>query len=131
MFKQKSLSEKNAKRKVFRGVVHIFKTTFNNISIVCVTDIQGNVVTWSSSGACGFKGSRKATPYAAQTVTSNAVRKAIDLGLRQIEINISGPGTGRETAIRSVQNLGIPIFLIKDVTALPHNGCRPPKKRRI
>lgn len=89
------------------------------------------MVTWSSSGACGFKGSRKATPYAAQTVTSNAVRKAIDLGLRQIEINISGPGTGRETAIRSVQNLGIPIFLIKDVTALPHNGCRPPKKRRI
>nr|AEW12911.2 ribosomal protein S11 [Colacium vesiculosum] len=134
MLKQKKYKYKNTKatkRKIFRGVVHIFKTTFNNRSIVSVTDLRGNVISWASSGACGFKGSRKATPFAAQTVTDRAVRKAIEQGLRQIEINISGPGSGRETAIRSVQNLGIPILLIKDVTALPHNGCRPTKKRRI
>ena len=100
-------------------------------TIVSVTDLRGNVVSWSSGGACGFKGSRKATPFAAQTVASTAVKKAVEQGLRQIEINISGPGSGRELAIRSVQSLNRPILLIKDVTPLPHNGCRPRKKRRI
>ena len=89
------------------------------------------MVSWSSSGSCGFKGSRKATPFAAQTATNFAVRKAIDQGLRQVDITVSGPGSGRETAIRAVQAVGLNIYSIKDVTPLPHNGCRPSKKRRI
>ena len=93
--------------------------------------MKGNVISWSSSGACGFKGSRKGTPFAAQTATTIAVKKAMDQGMRQVEISISGPGSGRETAIRSIQTLGLNISLIKDVTAVPHNGCRPTKKRRI
>lgn len=93
--------------------------------------MKGSVVSWSSSGSCGFKGSRKGTPFAAQTATSLAVKKAMDQGIKQVEINISGPGSGRETAIRSIQALGLSISLIKDVTAIPHNGCRPAKKRRI
>jgi small subunit ribosomal protein S11 len=93
--------------------------------------MRGNVISWSSAGGCGFKGSRKSTPFAAQTVTELAIKKAMDQGLRQIEINVSGPGSGRETAIRSIQNLGLSIILIRDVTLLPHNGCRPAKKRRI
>nr|AEW12987.1 ribosomal protein S11 [Strombomonas acuminata] len=93
--------------------------------------MRGNVVSWSSSGSCGFKGSRKGTPFAAQTATENAIRKALDQGLKQIEINVSGPGSGRETAIRSIQSLGLSIILIRDVTLIPHNGCRPTKKRRI
>ena len=96
-----------------------------------MTDIRGNVIAWSSSGACGFKGSRKSTPFAAQTTTENAVRKALEQGIRQIEINVSGPGSGRDTAIRAIQNLGLGILLIRDVTRIPHNGCRPTKKRRI
>nr|YP_009144881.1 ribosomal protein S11 [Euglenaria anabaena]AKJ83328.1 ribosomal protein S11 [Euglenaria anabaena] len=129
MVKQKKLNVKNIKRKVSRGIVHI-KASFNN-TIVSVTDIRGNVISWSSSGACGFKGSRKSTPFAAQTTTENAVRKALDQGIRQIEINVSGPGSGRDTAIRAIQNLGLGILLIRDVTRIPHNGCRPTKKRRI
>lgn len=93
--------------------------------------MNGNVISWSSSGACGFKGSRKRTPFASQTTTVMAVKKGIDRGLRQVEIHIRGAGFGRDAAIRSIQSLGLGITVIKDVTPLPHNGCRPPKKRRI
>ena len=100
-------------------------------SIVSVTDLKGNVLSWSSSGMCGFKGSRKSTPFASQVSTTAALKKAIEIGLKQVEINISGPGSGRETALRAVSNLGLGIISIKDVTSIPHNGCRPTKKRRI
>lgn len=96
-----------------------------------MTDLKGDVISWSSSGSCGFKGSRKGTPFAAQTATTTAIKKAIDMGIKQVEINISGPGSGRETSIRSIQSAGLGITLIRDVTAIPHNGCRPTKKRRI
>ena len=96
-----------------------------------MTDLSGNIISWSSSGANGFKGSRKSTPFAAQTATTIAVKKAMDMGIRQVNINISGPGSGRETAIRSIQALGLNISTIRDVTPIPHNGCRPTKKRRI
>lgn len=129
MIKQKKINLKSLKRKISRGVVHI-KASFNN-TIVSVSDMKGNVIAWSSSGSCGFKGSRKGTPFAAQMTTETAIKKAIEQGLRQVEINVSGPGSGRETAIRSVQNLGLTILLIKDVTSIAHNGCRPTKKRRI
>ena len=129
MIKQKKLNVKVIRRKISRGVVHI-KASFNN-TLVSVTDMRGNVISWSSSGSCGFKGSRKSTPFAAQTVTEVAVKKALDQGVRKIEVNISGPGSGRETAVRSLQNLGLSIILIRDVTSIPHNGCRPTKKRRI
>lgn len=129
MIKQKKLNVKVIRRKISRGIVHI-KASFNN-TLVSVTDMRGNVISWSSSGSCGFKGSRKSTPFAAQTVTEVAVKKAMDQGIRQIEVNISGPGSGRETAVRSLQNLGLSILLIRDVTSIPHNGCRPSKKRRI
>lgn len=101
------------------------------MSLVSVTDLSGNIISWSSSGANGFKGSRKSTPFAAQTATNIAVKKAMDMGIRQVNINISGPGSGRETAIRSIQALGLNISTIRDVTPIPHNGCRPTKKRRI
>jgi len=100
-------------------------------SIVSVTDLRGNVVAWSSAGACGFKGSRKSTPFAAQTATSLAVKRVLDMGMKQVEVNVSGPGSGRELAIRAIQSLGVGIVLIRDVTSIPHNGCRPSKKRRI
>lgn len=96
-----------------------------------VTDLNGNVISWASSGSCGFKGSRKRTPFASQTTTVSAVKKGIDRGLRQVEIHIRGAGLGRDASIRSIQALGLGITVIKDVTPLPHNGCRPPKKRRI
>lgn len=107
------------------------RRTFSFFSIVSVSDLKGNVISWSSTGSCGFKGSRKGTPFAAQTATSAAVKKALELGIKQVEINISGPGSGRETSIRAIQSLGLNISLIKDVTPMPHNGCRPSKKRRI
>jgi small subunit ribosomal protein S11 len=100
-------------------------------SIVSISDSRGNIISWSSSGSCGFKGSRKSTPFAAQTATNLALKKAIDRGITQVEINVSGPGSGRETSIRAVQLLGVGIVSIKDVTSIPHNGCRPSKKRRI
>nr|AMD08052.1 ribosomal protein S11 [Euglena mutabilis] len=120
---------KNVKRKTSSGIIHI-KATFNN-TLVSVTDLRGNVISWSSSGSTGFKGSRKSTPFASQTATNMAVKKAMDMGIRQVEINISGPGSGRETAIRAIQALGLSISIIRDVTPIPHNGCRPTKKRRI
>jgi small subunit ribosomal protein S11 len=117
--------------KIYKIFLFFFQRLITFGSIISVTDLKGNVISWSSSGSCGFKGSRKGTPFAAQTATSIAVKKAIDQGVRQVEINISGPGSGRETSIRSIQGLGLGISLIRDVTAIPHNGCRPAKKRRI
>lgn len=117
---------KSIKRKTSSGIVHI-KATFNN-TLVSVTDLRGNVISWSSSGSTGFKGSRKSTPFAAQTATNVAVKKAMEMGVRQVEINVSGPGSGRETAIRAIQALGLVISIIRDVTPIPHNGCRPDRK---
>jgi len=117
------------KRKIQTGIVHI-RATFNN-TLVTVTDTKGNVLAWSSAGACGFKGARKSTPFAAQEAATAAVRQSIEQGLRQVQVMISGPGSGRETALRAIQAAGIGITLIRDITPIPHNGCRPPKKRRV
>jgi small subunit ribosomal protein S11 len=106
------------------------QSTFNN-TIVTLTDQQGNVIAWGSSGTAGFKGSRKGTPYAAQLAARDAVRKAMDHGLRQVEVFVKGPGSGREAAIRSLQGSGLFVTSITDVTPIPHNGCRPPKRRRV
>ncbi|CAL6436464.1 unnamed protein product [Bathycoccus prasinos] len=121
--------EKKTRRKVQRGVVHIL-ATFNN-TLVTISDRSGLVIASSSAGACGFRGARKGTPFAAQTASEEAVRKAMDYGLKYVEVMVKGPGAGREMAIRALQQLGLGVTLIRDVTPLPHNGCRPPKKRRI
>lgn len=117
------------KRNVPSGIAHI-QSTFNN-TIVTISDTKGDVVSWSSAGASGFKGAKKGTPYAAQTAADRAARRAIEQGMRQIEVMVSGPGAGRETAIRALQGAGLEITLIRDVTPIPHNGCRPPKRRRV
>ena len=131
---EQKLSEKTARKKrgrknIAEGVVHIH-STFNN-TIVTITDYQGNVISWSSAGAMGFKGSRKGTPFAAQQAADSAAKKAMDHGLRTVQIFVRGPGAGRESALRALQSAGINISLIKDVTPIPHNGCRPPKRRRV
>ena len=120
---------KKVKRMVAEGVVHIH-STFNN-TIITISDGQGNVVAWSSAGAVGFKGSRKGTPFAAQVAAEAAARKAAELGMRQVQVYVKGPGAGREAALRSLQAAGFAVNLIKDVTPIPHNGCRPPKRRRV
>jgi small subunit ribosomal protein S11 len=120
---------KKAKKNVPSGVAHI-QSTFNN-TIVTITDTNGETISWASSGASGFKGAKKGTPFAAQTAAENAARRAMDQGMRQIEVMVSGPGSGRETAIRALQGAGLEITLIRDVTPIPHNGCRPPKRRRV
>ena len=112
-----------------QGVAHI-KATFNN-TIVTLTDLKGNVISWASAGRVGFKGSRKNTPFAAQLAAETAAKEAMELGLRQVAVEVKGPGAGREAAIRSLQAAGLEIVSIKDVTPIPHNGCRPPKKRRV
>lgn len=117
------------RKNVPNGVAHI-QSTFNN-TIVTITDANGEAVSWSSAGASGFKGAKKGTPFAAQTAADNAARRAMDQGMRQIEVMVSGPGAGRETAIRALQGAGLEITLIRDVTPIPHNGCRPPKRRRV
>jgi small subunit ribosomal protein S11 len=117
------------RKEVRVGTAHI-QATFNN-TIVTLTDKSGNVVAWASAGSVGFKGSRKSTPFAAQTAAENAARKAMDLGLKQVEVCVKGPGAGREAAIRSLQAVGLEITAIRDVTPIPHNGCRPPKRRRV
>ncbi|MEM1367858.1 MAG: 30S ribosomal protein S11 [Cyanobacteria bacterium P01_H01_bin.15] len=122
-------SSKKSKRHVPSGVAHI-QSTFNN-TIVTISDTGGDVVSWSSAGASGFKGAKKGTPFAAQTAADNAARRAIEQGMRQVEVMVSGPGSGRETAIRALQGAGLEITLIRDVTPIPHNGCRPPKRRRV
>ncbi|HSZ72451.1 MAG TPA: 30S ribosomal protein S11 [Cytophagaceae bacterium] len=111
------------------GQVHI-QSTFNNI-IISVTNNNGQVISWSSAGKMGFRGSKKNTPYAAQVAAQTCAQVAFDLGLRKVEVFVKGPGAGRESAIRTIQNVGIEVSLIKDVTPLPHNGCRPPKRRRV
>ena len=117
------------KKNVAHGHAHI-KSTFNN-TIVSITDPQGNVIAWASSGQVGFKGSRKSTPFAAQLAAEAAARRAMEHGMRKVDVFVKGPGSGRETAIRSIQNSGIEVVGIKDVTPIPHNGCRQPKRRRV
>jgi small subunit ribosomal protein S11 len=106
------------------------QSTFNN-TIVTITDPNGDVVSWASAGSSGFKGAKKGTPFAAQTAAEGAARQAVECGMRQIEVMVSGPGSGRETAIRALQSAGLEITLIRDITPIPHNGCRPPKRRRV
>ncbi|NJR44382.1 MAG: 30S ribosomal protein S11 [Hyellaceae cyanobacterium CSU_1_1] len=120
---------KKSKKNVPNGVAHI-QSTFNN-TIITISDIRGDVISWSSAGASGFKGAKKGTPFAAQTAADSAGRRAMDQGMRQVEVMVSGPGAGRETAIRALQGVGLEITLIRDVTPIPHNGCRPPKRRRV
>ena len=128
---EKKSSDKKQSKKNFgqNGVVHI-KSSFNN-TIVTISDVSGNAVSWSSSGSMGFRGSKKSTPYAAQIATDAAGKKAYDVGLRKLDVLMKGPGSGRESALRALQNIGFIINNIKDVTPLPHNGCRPKKKRRV
>ncbi len=126
---QRKKGAKKEKKHVSFGAAHI-QATFNN-TIVTITDQGGNVVTWSSAGSLGFKGSRKGTPYAAQMAAEAAAKKAIDVGMKQLDVFVKGPGAGRESAIRALQAAGLDINLIKDVTPVPHNGCRPPKRRRV
>ena len=125
----KTTVTKKSKLKIVSGVVHI-NSTFNN-TIITITDLKGNAVSWSSSGSTGFKGSRKGTPFAAQTASEAATSLALSLGLRTVSILVKGQGLGRETAIRAVQNAGLEVTSITDITSVPHNGCRPPKKRRV
>ena len=127
--KLKTSTTKKTKLKIVAGVVHI-NSTFNN-TIVTITDPNGNTISWSSAGSTGFKGARKGTPFAAQTASEAATSVAVGLGLKTVEILVKGQGSGRETAIRAVQNGGLEITAIKDITSVPHNGCRPPKKRRV
>ena len=117
------------KKNVAHGAAHI-KSTFNN-TIVSITDPNGNVISWASAGHVGFKGSRKSTPFAAQMAAEQCARRAMEHGVRKVDVVVKGPGSGRETAIRSLQNAGIEVTGIKDVTPVPHNGCRPPKRRRV
>jgi small subunit ribosomal protein S11 len=130
MVKQlKRFSGKKSKKTVSNGVVHI-RSTFNNTT-VNITDKQGNTLFWASSGGCGFKGAKKSTPFAAQSAAEKAATTAYECGMRQAEVVVSGPGSGRETAIRALQGCGLQVLVIKDITPVPHNGCRPPKKRRV
>ena len=122
-------AKRKEKKNIPNGVVHI-QSTFNN-TIVTITDSAGNVVAWSSSGVQGFKGSRKSTPFAAQLAAEDAAKKAMEQGMRNVEVYVKGPGAGRESALRSLQAAGFNVIRIKDVTPIPHNGCRPPKRRRI
>ena len=120
---------KKERKNVTHGVAHI-KSSFNN-TIITITDQQGNALAWASSGNVGFKGSRKSTPFAAQLAAETAARRAMEHGMRRVDVVVKGPGSGRETAIRTIQNTGIEVVGIKDVTPIPHNGCRPPKRRRV
>lgn len=127
--KAKAAPKKKVKRGVSRGVAHI-QSTFNN-TIITISDRQGNAISWSSAGMAGFKGAKKGTPFAAQSAAEQAARVAVDQGLQEVEIFVKGPGSGRETAIRALQAVGLNITKIRDVTPIPHNGCRPPKRRRV
>ncbi len=120
---------KKQKKNIPSGVAYI-KSTFNN-TIVTITDTTGNVISWATAGSSGFKGAKKGTPFAAQTAADSAARTAMDNGMKQVEVMVSGPGAGRETAIRALQGAGLEIILIRDITPIPHNGCRPPKRRRV
>ncbi|MEE8415915.1 MAG: 30S ribosomal protein S11 [Desulfobacterales bacterium] len=126
---KKVRTRKKEKKNILSGIVHI-QSTFNN-TIITITDPAGNVIAWSSSGVQGFKGSRKSTPFAAQLAAENAAKKAMEHGMKEVEVYVKGPGAGRESALRSLQATGFHIIKIKDVTPIPHNGCRPPKRRRV
>ena len=122
-------ARKKVKKNVTEGIAHVH-ASFNN-TIITITDRQGNALSWATSGGAGFKGSRKSTPFAAQLAAEAAARRAMEHGVRKVDVVVKGPGSGRETAIRSIQNAGIEVVGIKDVTPIPHNGCRPPKRRRV
>lgn len=125
----KKSRKRRAKKHIESGVAHIH-STFNN-TLVMITDVHGNAVAWSSAGALGFKGSRKSTPFAAQMAAEAAAKSAMDHGMKAVEVSVKGPGSGREAAIRALQAAGLEVTSIKDVTPVPHNGCRPPKRRRV
>ena len=129
MVSKGSKTKKKVKKNIVSGVAHI-NSTFNN-TIINITDKKGNTISWSSSGANGFKGSRKSTPFAAQIAATKAGEQAMNLGLSEVEVEVSGPGSGRESAVRALNGCGLKITKISDVTPIPHNGCRPPKKRRV
>jgi small subunit ribosomal protein S11 len=129
MAKEKARIKRREKKNIASGVAHV-NASFNN-TMITITDAQGNAISWSSSGAMGFKGSRKSTPYAAQVAAEDAGRKAQEHGMRTIEIEVSGPGSGRESALRALQACGFQVTSIRDVTPIPHNGCRPRKRRRV
>lgn len=124
-----AVKKKKEKKNIVKGVAHV-NSTFNN-TLVTITDAQGNVVSWSSAGMMGFKGSRKATPYAAQLTAEDAGTKAQVHGMKELDVRVKGPGSGRESALRALSSIGFTIHSIQDITPIPHNGCRPPKKRRV
>ena len=126
---KKVVKKRRERKNVEKGVAHI-RSTFNN-TIVTITDVQGNAIAWGTAGEMGFKGSKKSTPYAAQTAAEHAARIAFDNGMKTVEVLVRGPGAGRESAIRALATAGLEITMIKDVTPIPHNGCRPPKRRRV
>ena len=125
----KRVRKKSEKKNVATGIAHI-QATFNN-TVVTITDVAGNVISWATAGGQGFKGSRKSTPFAASIASETAAKKAQEHGMRSLEVRVKGPGSGRESALRALQTAGLVITLIKDVTPVPHNGCRPPKRRRV
>ena len=127
--KRTTRTKRKDRKNIEKGAAHI-RSTFNN-TIVTVTDMAGNAISWASAGELGFKGSRKSTPFAAQTASEAAAKAAMDHGLKTVEVYVRGPGSGRESAIRALETVGLQITLIKDVTPVPHNGCRPPKRRRV
>lgn len=127
--KKTSVRKRRERKNIDRGSAHI-QSTFNN-TIVTITDVQGNAVSWASSGELGFRGSRKSTPFAAQTAAETAAKTAMEHGMKSVEVYVKGPGSGREAAIRALQGAGLEVSMIKDVTPIPHNGCRPPKRRRV
>ena len=129
MAKDKTRVKRREKKNISSGIAYV-NATYNN-TIITITDAQGNAISWSSAGGMGFKGSRKSTPYAAQVAAEDAAKKAMEHGMATIEVMVKGPGTGRESALRALQSTGFTITSIKDVTPIPHNGCRPPKKRRV
>ncbi len=127
--KKSNVRKRRVKKIIERGAAHI-QSTFNN-TIVTITDTQGNAVSWASAGGLGFKGSKKSTPFAAQTASNTAAEVAVGFGMKYVEVYVKGPGSGREAAIRALQAAGLEVTMIKDVTPIPHNGCRPPKRRRV
>ena len=126
---KKVVKKRRERKNIEKGAVHI-QATFNN-TIVTISDAQGNTISWASAGELGFKGSRKSTPFAAQSASETAARAAMEHGLKSVEVYVKGPGSGRESAIRALETVGLQITMIKDVTPVPHNGCRPPKRRRV
>ena len=126
---KKVVKKRRERKNIEKGAVHI-QSTFNN-TIVTISDAEGNAISWASAGELGFKGSRKSTPYAAQSASETAARAAMEHGLKTVEVFVKGPGAGRESALRALETVGLQITLIKDVTPIPHNGCRPPKRRRV